>query len=222
MRDLGLAKESAELFGSRLKSKNLLAPGTSFSWYRNREKEFVPYFAKEDDLVYSTDPSGLIEKFGINYNPDEWRLFIDSSKRSLKAVLLHNGNKYASIPLGHSVIMKETHKNLVLLLNKIKYKDHNWMICGDLKILSMLLGQQSGYTKFPCFLCEWDSRARELHWSKKQWPTRDMLTPGTKNIIQECLVNPKSPFASSSYKTWPYEAICKSLTTGRRGLQVLA
>lgn len=27
--------------------------------------------------------------------------------------------------------------------------------------------------------------------SKKQWPTRDMLTPGTKNIIQECLVNPK-------------------------------
>ncbi|GFV79149.1 uncharacterized protein TNCV_2613351 [Trichonephila clavipes] len=25
------------------------------------------------------------------YEPEEWRLFIDSSKRSLKAVLLHNG-----------------------------------------------------------------------------------------------------------------------------------
>lgn len=56
VRDLGLAKESAELLGSRLESKNLSAPGTSFSWCRNREKEFVPYFAQEDDLVYSTDP----------------------------------------------------------------------------------------------------------------------------------------------------------------------
>ena len=159
---------SAELLGSRLKSKSLLAPGASFSWYRNREKVFVPYFAQENDLVYCTDPSGLIETFGISYSPDEWRLFFDSSKRSLKAVLLHNGNKYASIPVGHSVIMKETHGNLVLLLNMIKYKDHNWMICGDLKIICMLLGQQSGLTKFPCFLCEWDSRARDLHWSQKQ------------------------------------------------------
>lgn len=191
VRDLGLAKVSAELLGSRLKSKSLLAPGASFSWYRNREKVFVPYFAQENDLVYCTDPSGLIETFGISYSPDEWRLFIDSSKRSLKAVLLHNGNKYASIPVGHSVIMKETRENLVLLLNMIKYKDHNWMICGDLKIICMLLGQQSGYTKFPCFLCEWDSRARDLHWSQKQWPSRDTLTPGTKNILQESLVNPK-------------------------------
>jgi hypothetical protein len=37
-RDLGLPKYSAEVLGSRLKSKNLLSPGTSFSWYRNREK----------------------------------------------------------------------------------------------------------------------------------------------------------------------------------------
>ena len=25
------------------------------------------------------------------------------------------------------------------------------MLCGDLKVLSMLLGQKGGYTKYPCF-----------------------------------------------------------------------
>jgi hypothetical protein len=39
---------------------------------------------------------------------EEWRLFIDSSLVSLKAVLIHNGNKYPSIPLAHAVHMKDS------------------------------------------------------------------------------------------------------------------
>jgi hypothetical protein len=42
--DLGLPKDCAKIFGSRLQSKNLLSPGTLFSWYRNRDKDFIPYF----------------------------------------------------------------------------------------------------------------------------------------------------------------------------------
>ena len=34
---------------------------------------------------------------------------------------------------------------------------HKWIICVDLKLVKFRLGQQSGYTKFPCFLCLWDS-----------------------------------------------------------------
>ena len=64
--------------------------------------------------------------------------------------------------MGYSAIMKESHENLVVLLDRINYKD-DLMICGDLKIAYMLLGQQAGYTKLPCFLCEWDSRVRNLH-----------------------------------------------------------
>lgn len=124
------------------------------------------------------------------YKANEWRLFIDSSKRSLKAVLLHNGNKYASVPVGYSVYLTETYKNLETLLKAIEYKEHDWMICGDLKILCMLLGQQSGYTKFPCFLCEWDSRTRDLHWTKTKWKARTSLEPGLKNIIHESLIDP--------------------------------
>ncbi|GFS65865.1 uncharacterized protein TNCV_390901 [Trichonephila clavipes] len=104
--------------------------------------------------------------FKIMYEPEEWRLFIDSSKWSLKAVFLHNGSRYASVPVGHSVHLKECYENLEFILNKLSYSDHKWTICGDLKVISMLLGQQSGYTKFPCFLCEWDTRDRKQHYVK--------------------------------------------------------
>jgi len=88
-------------------------------------------------------------------------LFIDSSTRSLKVVLLHNTNKYAPIPIAHSVTLKEDYRNIEIVLDKIKYVEHKWQVCGNLKILTMILGQQSGFTKFPCFLCLWDSRDRE-------------------------------------------------------------
>ncbi|GBM98272.1 hypothetical protein AVEN_168798-1 [Araneus ventricosus] len=98
----------------------------------------------------------------------EWTLFIDSCKRSLKAVLPHNGNKYASIPVGHSAHYKEGYENLVIILNKLKYKDQMWAICGNLKVIAMLLGFQGGNTKYPCFLCEWFSRERSQHWIKRE------------------------------------------------------
>lgn len=188
---MGLPKESAEVLGSRLKEKNLLSPGTSFSWYRNREKEFVSYFSQEGDLVFCNNVPGVMSAFNIDYILDEWRLFIDSSKRSLKAVLLHNGNKFASVPVGHSVHMKESYENLELILNKLSYSQHEWTICGDLKVISMLLGQQSGYTKYPCFICEWDSRDRKEHYVRKDWPVRKTLEAGEKNIERKSLVDPK-------------------------------
>ncbi|GBM04293.1 hypothetical protein AVEN_146175-1 [Araneus ventricosus] len=46
VRGLGLSKEGSELLVSRLKNKNLLTPGSSFSWYRHREKEFTLFFSK--------------------------------------------------------------------------------------------------------------------------------------------------------------------------------
>jgi hypothetical protein len=122
---------------------------------------------------------------------NEWRLFIDSSKRSLKAVLLHNGNYYTSLPIGHSVHLKESYENLELVLTKIGYTAHDWMIFGDMKVLCMLLGQQAGYTKYLCFMCEWDSRARNQHWEQKHWTPRTSFETGSKNILHNSLVDPK-------------------------------
>lgn len=191
VRDLGLSKDAAQILGSRLKDKNVLAPGTTFSWYRHREKEFAEYFSQEGSLVFCNNIPEVVMKLGAdNYDSTSWRLFIDSSKRSLKGVLLHNGNTYASVPVAHSVHLKETYENLELLLNKIKYSEYCWQLCGDLKIISMLLGQQSGFTKYPCFLCEWDSRARNLHYIQKEWPLRERLVPGQKNVQRDALVDP--------------------------------
>jgi len=52
---------------------------------------------------------------------------------------------------------------MVLLLKAVSYSKHGWKICGDLKLLGLLLGMQSGYTKFCCCLREWGSRAKHNH-----------------------------------------------------------
>ena len=49
-------------------------------------------------------------------------------------------------------------------------------------MVGFLLGLQGGYTKFPCFICLWDSRAREQHWRQKEWAVREQMVPGEKNI----------------------------------------
>lgn len=61
-----------------------------------------------------------MQRFGNNYIIDEWRLFVDSSKRSLKLVLVNNGNKHALVSVDHSVHVKESFDNLELVLTKIK------------------------------------------------------------------------------------------------------
>ena len=56
-------------------------------------------------------------------------------------------------------------------------------------MVNFLLGQQGGFTKYPCFICHWDSRAREEHWEKKEWPERVEMVVGDKNVIAEPLVD---------------------------------
>lgn len=183
VRDLGLPKSKAELLGSRLKQWNLLAGDVRVSTFRNRQKEFETFFFMEGDLVACNNINGLMGAINIVYDPCDWRLFIDSSKTSLKAVLLHNGNALPSIPVGYAVHMKETYDNMKQLLRCIKYDQHHWQLCGDLKVIALLMGLQGGYTKYCCFLCEWDSRARGSHYVKRDWPLRLSLEPGKKNVL---------------------------------------
>ena len=53
----------------------------------------------------------------------------------------------------------------------------------------MLLGQQSRFTKYPCFMCKWDSRDRIDHWIKRYWPLREFIAPGYRNILHPALVD---------------------------------
>jgi len=62
----------------------------------------------------------VMEVLGHEYYPDQWSLFINSSKVNLKVVLLHNRNRFPSIPLAHVANMKESYESMKLLLGKIK------------------------------------------------------------------------------------------------------
>ncbi|KAJ8668086.1 hypothetical protein QAD02_009749 [Eretmocerus hayati] len=65
VRDLGLTKADAELLGSRLQERNMLALGTCFSQYRYRDKDFTEFFKEEDSLVYCDNVPGLMAAFGL-------------------------------------------------------------------------------------------------------------------------------------------------------------
>lgn len=84
--------------------ENLLAPGTKFALYRHRENDLLSFFSMDADFVYCYDVKGFIAAMKCEYNPEDWRLFIDSSKKS--CVLLCNVNVLASIPIGHLVMFK--------------------------------------------------------------------------------------------------------------------
>jgi hypothetical protein len=75
-------------------------------FYRGRHEEFKNFFSWEDGVVFCNDVCSVMEILGREYNPDRWRLFIDSSKVNLNVVLLHNGNRFPSVLLGHAASMK--------------------------------------------------------------------------------------------------------------------
>jgi hypothetical protein len=62
-----------------------------------------------------------MQKFSVKYNKmNEWRLFINCPKRSLQAVL----------------------ENIELVLTKIGYTAHDWMIFGDVTCVNGIIQQE--------------------------------------------------------------------------------
>ena len=189
VRDLNLSKQASEILASRLQEKNYLKSEAKITAFRSREAKLIPYFTEDENIVYCNNIPGLVQQMGLEFRPENWRLFIDSSSRSLKCVLLHNGNQYAPLPIAHSTRLKEEYQNIKMVLLKLCYHDYKFSICVDLKMVNFLLGQQSGYTKYPCFICLWDSRAKQDHWKKVTWPLRENMTVGGANIINVPLVD---------------------------------
>lgn len=189
IRDLDLTKQKAELLASRMRQWNFLKEETMITLYRNRNDELKQFFSKENSISFCLNIDGLMEFLGFNHKPSEWRLFIDGSTESLKAVLLHNGNEKPTIPLAHTVVWKESRESIEEILKVIKYEEYQWDICPDLKVVSMLMGLQGGYTKHMCFLCLWDSRADGDHYTKKVWPPRTTFVPGKMNVEHAPLVS---------------------------------
>ena len=94
----------------------------------------------DGDLVYCNNIQELTEELQFEHASQQWRLFIYISRASLKALLVHNGNKFPSIPMAHAVHMTETYENLQGLLQKIRHEEHRRDIFLDINLQQYLLG----------------------------------------------------------------------------------
>ena len=78
-----------------------------------------------------------------------------------------------------------------MLLIALRYSQCNWEVIGDFKMVAFLMRLQRGFTKFPCYLCLWDSRNTNFHYNKRNWPFRSNYDIETHNVKHTPLVEPK-------------------------------
>lgn len=136
----------------------------------HREDSLLMYFKDHNDnLSYCCDIKGLIEGwFEIAYDPEEYRLFIDSGKGSFKMVLLNNENKIKPIPLLYSKDLKERESDVEKAMELIMYIEHQWRIVCDFKMIAVLLGLKSGWVLKPCYLCHWVATKKDEQYVKRK------------------------------------------------------
>lgn len=156
-----------ELMASRLAECGFLADDARVTSFRKRYQPFAKFYQMEDGICYCTNVTEVFNELGQEMYEDQWRLFIDAGKNTLKVVLLHNDNSQPSIPLAYSR-KPENRDSLVRILELIKYGtfDRNWSIIADFKVVAILRGIKSGNVSYPCFLCRWAGTRRTEHWTQ--------------------------------------------------------
>lgn len=84
--------------------------------------------------------------------------------------------------------MKETYDIMKIILDAVGYTNHNWRISCDLKVIALLCGLQTGYTKHMCFICLWDTRYKGNQYQKRDWPRRKNFIVRHANVVHSPLV----------------------------------
>ena len=84
VRDLALSKEKAEPLASRLQQNNFIEKNICVTYCRKRRCDLASFLTVQGPLCYCHDVHELFQALSQKYEPDEWSLFIDASKTSLK------------------------------------------------------------------------------------------------------------------------------------------
>lgn len=108
VRDFDIPETKAQLLGSRLHQQSLLEDGVNMA---SRPSNTAKYSSVDGDPACCNDACVLMGELQLAHRSEQWRLFIDSSKVSLKTVLLHDGKERSAIPLAHAVHTKVTYFN---------------------------------------------------------------------------------------------------------------
>lgn len=65
---------------------------------------------------------------------------------------MHKGNALGSLSFTRSIKVKKEYSVISLVMEKIKYIEHKWVICVDLKMVNFYRNQQGVYTKHSYFI----------------------------------------------------------------------
>lgn len=109
--------------------------------------------------------NGQILKLGIIHNTKEWLLLSNAAKMSLKAFLLWIGNKLPFCSNEGNLRKHAASYSRSPYIRKPSFE--------IFKRPGILLGMQSGITKYLCFVFLWDSRFTEQHYIEKEWPLHE-------------------------------------------------
>ena len=193
IRGLGLTKSDAELLTSRLKQWNLLDDSVQITEQPKRHQSFFSFFTMQNAICFCyTILVGFFTQLEFLVSQVNGVFSLTVHQRvSRQLVLLHNGNNYPSLPLPHSVYLKETYKNVKTVLNVLKYDQYHWGVFGELKMIAFLMRMREGFMKYPCYLCLWDSRDTKAHYQKQVWPKREEFVVGEKTVKNIPIINPK-------------------------------
>ena len=86
-----MSKDKAEILASRLKDRNIVLRDVEVCHCRIKNNALNKFVRLGGLIVLCHDINGLLKGLRQEYKPSDWRLFIDSSQRRLKMLLLHNG-----------------------------------------------------------------------------------------------------------------------------------
>ncbi|XP_071524154.1 uncharacterized protein [Panulirus ornatus] len=172
LRDLDLTKSKAKLLMSRLKQWNLLDEGMQIANHRKRNLGFSSFLTHQNGLCFCHNVTNLCEAIGIACNPNKRRLFIDSSSRSLRAVL-----------------SPDSHGAPQDFAGCLKYDEYSW----ESSEISKWDGGISGasprhFTKFLCYLCLWECRDNAAHHHRQDWPQWTEFSVRMNNVKWEPLM----------------------------------
>lgn len=145
IRDMDFAKSSAKLFIFRMKQWNLVKD-VQVTSQRSRHEPFLIFYNLREGFCFCHEVPELFGSIEASFVPKDWQLFIDIPTTSLKAALLHNGDNYLTLPLTHSVCLKEGYYSVKTLLEALQYNQHNW----EINMVALLLRLQGSFVKFKC------------------------------------------------------------------------
>ena len=123
-RTLNLSQRKMEIAASFLKQNNAATSDLKIcaNRKRNNRTDFDDCFKTDPEtgITYCPYIEHLFDQFEHKYKPENWRLFIDSSVNSLKAVLVHIGNEYPSVPIAYAKGIEESYDSMKDILNLIR------------------------------------------------------------------------------------------------------